>query len=51
VALDQATFEMISGRMGGKLGDWSGFKQLPEALLARAEAIGLGETAYNLVTV
>jgi uncharacterized Fe-S center protein len=51
VALDQATFEMITERMGGKLGDWSGFKQLPETLLARAEAIGLGETAYNLVTV
>ena len=51
VALDQATHDLISQRMGGKLSDWSGFKQLPDTLLARAEAIGLGETAYRLVTV
>ena len=51
VALDQATCDLISQRMGGNLGDWSGFKQLPEALLARAEAIGLGQRAYKLVTV
>ena len=51
VALDQATFDMISERMGGQLSDWSGFAQLPDALLARAEAIGLGGRAYNLLTV
>ncbi len=51
VALDQATFDLISDRMDGRLSDWSGFNQLPGALLARAEAIGLGQTAYTLVTV
>lgn len=51
VALDQATYDMISARMGGKLVEWSGFNQLPDVLLARAEAIGLGKTAYNLVTL
>jgi uncharacterized Fe-S center protein len=51
VALDQATADLISERMGGKLSDWSGFGQSPDALLARAEAIGLGRRAYRLVTV
>jgi len=51
VALDQATVDLISDRMGGRLSDWSGFNQLPAALLARAEAVGLGEAAYTLVTV
>jgi len=51
VALDQATFDLISERMGGKLSDWSGFTRLPDVLLARAEAVGLGRRAYKLVTV
>ncbi len=51
VALDQATTDLITDRMAGQLAAWSGFNQLPGALLARAEAIGLGETAYRLVTV
>jgi len=51
VALDRATVDLISERMGGKLSDWSGFNQSPDAMLARAESIGLGQTAYDLVTV
>lgn len=51
VALDRATADLISERMGGELSDWSGFARLPDVMLARAEAISLGQTAYELVTV
>lgn len=51
VALDQATTDLISERVGGKLADWSGFTQSPEVMLARAEAVGLGRRTYRLVTV
>jgi len=51
VALDQATVDLISARMDGQLSAWSGFNQVPTVLLARAEAIGLGTTGYELVTV
>ncbi|MCB1184300.1 4Fe-4S binding protein, partial [bacterium] len=51
VALDQAAWDLLADRHGGDLSVWSGFNQLPEALLARAAANGLGERAHRLVTV
>lgn len=47
VALDQATWDQLDERSGG-LDVWSGFAQLPEALLARAAELGLGEREYRL---
>lgn len=51
VALDQAAWDLVADRAGGRLAAWSGYNQLPETLLARAAELGLGERAYDLVTV
>jgi uncharacterized Fe-S center protein len=48
VALDKATWDLISERQAGGLGGWSGFAQDPRNLLQKAEQLGLGQAAYRL---
>jgi len=49
VALDRATWDLITARMEGPLSSWSGFAQEPGPLLDRAEELGLGTQEYRLV--
>lgn len=49
VALDQAAWDLLARRAGGELAAWSGFRQVPEPLLAAAAALGLGRREYRLV--
>lgn len=51
VALDQATWDLITSRMEGPLASWSGFQQEPQGLLEHAENLGLGTRSYRLVQV
>lgn len=48
VALDQATWDLLVAGTGEPLQAWSGFRQDPEALLARGESCGLGQRTYRL---
>ena len=51
VALDQATWDVITDRIGGSLPSWSGFQQEPGELIGQAEELGLGTRDYRLVEV
>ncbi len=51
VALDQAIWDLIISRSGEELPLWSGFSQDPDAVLARAEKLGLGSRQYDLTEV
>ncbi|MCP4574490.1 MAG: DUF362 domain-containing protein [bacterium] len=49
VAVDRAAWDLVVERCGGSLEAWSGFRQQPDALLERAEALGLGSSEHRLV--
>lgn len=51
VALDQATWDLITEKIGEPLPAWSGFKQEPRVLIEEARKLGLGTTSYRLVEV
>ena len=51
VALDRATWDLITDRMEGPLSSWSGFAQEPGPLLDRVEELGLGTQEYRLVEI
>jgi hypothetical protein len=48
VALDAATFAVLEDRLGAPLPEWTGYAQGPGALLARAEALGLGRREHRM---
>lgn len=49
VAVDRAAWDLVAEHGGGSFEAWSGFRQTPEVLLARAEDLGLGTREYRLV--
>ncbi len=51
VAVDQAAWDLLEEACSGNLRNWHGYRQRPEALLARAGEIGLGSRDYRLVEV
>lgn len=51
VALDMATWDLITAKTDGSLASWSGFAQEPGALLEQAEILGLGSRTYRLFEV
>lgn len=48
VALDQATWDLIGRAVAGPLKSWNGYAEEPEALLDRAQEVGLGSRVYRL---
>ena len=48
VAVDAAAFGLLGERLGGRPSALGGYPQEPDALLATAEALGLGTRAYRL---
>ncbi len=48
VALDAATFDLLEARLGAPLAEWTGYPHGPAALLARAEALGLGRREHRM---
>lgn len=48
VALDAATFGLLEARLGAPLSEWTGYAHGPAALLARAEALGLGHREHRM---
>jgi len=48
VALDQATWDLVTDRIGGPLHEWCGYRQEPDALLDRAAELDLGSREYRL---
>ncbi len=48
VAVDQASWDLVGQATGQGLAAWVGYKQDPEAMLAAAEAQGLGEREHEL---
>jgi len=48
VALDSAAGDLLAGRLGEPLSQWSGYAQEPGPLLDQAAALGLGTRDYRL---
>jgi ferredoxin len=48
VAVDSAACDLLAGRLGGPLNQWSGYAQAPAPLLEQAAALGLGTRDYRL---
>lgn len=48
VAVDAAAFDLVYERLGGRPSALGGYPQEPDALLAAAEALGLGTRGYRL---
>jgi uncharacterized Fe-S center protein len=51
VAVDQAAWDLVGEKIDGPLHEWAGYRREPEALLARAVALGLGRRDYRLVEI
>jgi uncharacterized Fe-S center protein len=48
VALDQATWDLVTKTIDGPLHEWCGYHQEPTTLLDRAAELGLGSRKYRL---